>query len=208
MILPMKTALLVTGGSAPPFASIQALLADCRLVCAADSGLDTLRSWGVEPDLVVGDFDSLSDPSILADYPAAIRYPMDKDETDTELGIRELRERGCEHIILAGGGGGRLDHVLAIRALFERPSGPDEWLTHGERLVRIHTPRCFKLKPGSLVSIFPLAAGARGMVSSGLKWPLAGLSWGPGDFGVSNLALEAIIEIVPGDGALIVVLPL
>jgi len=203
-----KTALLVIGGDAPPFSSIEGRLAEFSFICAADSGLDALRSWGLRPDLVVGDMDSVSDPAILADYDDVRRFPRDKDDLDTEIGLRELRDRGFGKIVMAGGGGGRLDHLLALRALLERPSGPDEWICRAERVVRIDEPARFRVPAGSTVSVFPLAGGASGMHSEGLKWPLDGLSWDAGRFGVSNVAVADDIYIDPGQRPVFVILPL
>lgn len=202
------SALLVTGGDGPSWQAIQQRMGEFSFICAADSGLDVLRSWGIRPDLVVGDMDSIADPSVLAEYPDVLPFPRDKDDTDTEIGIRELRSRGFGRVVLAGGGGGRLDHLLAVRALLERPDGPDEWLTRMERVVRLEEPARFSVTPGATVSVFPLAGGASGMKSSGLKWPLGGLWWDQGHFGVSNVAVADHITIDPGDRPIFVILPL
>lgn len=208
-------ALLVAGGEAPSRSRLAARFEVFGLVCAADSGLDTLRAWGLRPDIIVGDMDSISDPRLLDEYPGAtiLRAPRDKDDTDTELGLKALAERGAERIVLAGGGGGRLDHLLAIRALFERrPSSgkprPDEWHTAREAVYLVETGRTLELEaaPGSMVSVFPLAAGAFGMSSDGLTWPLAGLSWGAGDFGISNVAPKGPFSVRAGTGDILVVL--
>lgn len=205
---PDTSALLVIGGDAPPFDAIVSRLAGFDYICAADSGLDTLRAWGIVPDLVVGDMDSLSDPAMLADCPEVLTCPRDKDDTDTEIGLGELRRRGYGRIVMLGGGGGRLDHLLALRALLERPSGPDEWICSGERIVRLDEPRRFGLKAGDTVSVFPLAGGAAGMHSEGLKWPLDGLSWDQSRYGLSNVATGPSILIDPGQRPVFVVLPL
>ncbi|MCP5453686.1 MAG: hypothetical protein H7A27_06855, partial [Spirochaetaceae bacterium] len=55
-----RPALLVTGGDAPPFSALSGRLGEFGFICAADSGLDTLRSWGLKADLAVGDMDSLA----------------------------------------------------------------------------------------------------------------------------------------------------
>ena len=52
---PDASALLVIGGDAPPFEVIAPRLQEFSFICAADSGLDILRAWGVRPDLVVGE---------------------------------------------------------------------------------------------------------------------------------------------------------
>ena len=205
----MDKALLVVGGEVPPRAALAHLVPSLRAVCAADSGLEVVHEWGLEPTLIVGDMDSLTKPELLFAYPRAriVRVDRAKDETDTELGLRLLCETGRYDIILAGGGGGRLDHLLAVRALFERPLRPREWWTASERVVLADGPFEAELPAGAIVSVFPLAPGARGMRSRGLRWPLDGLAWGPGDFGVSNEAMGGKVRVEPGIGELLVVLP-
>jgi len=206
-------ALLVTGGKAPPRERLAPRLGSFGLVCAADSGLDTLVAWGVEPDLVVGDMDSVSSPDLVERFPGAelLLARRDKDETDTELGLSALAARGAGRIVLAGGGEGRLDHLLAIRAIFERNDGrprPAEWHTGSETLYLVEAGNRLELAAakGATVSVFPLAGGASGMGSEGLEWPLAGLEWGAGDCGVSNVATEGPFRVSAGRGDLLVVL--
>jgi thiamine pyrophosphokinase len=205
--------LLVTGGEAPPRRRLESRLGDFGLVCAADSGLDTLVAWGMVPDIIVGDMDSVSSPSLVENFPRAriIIEPRDKDETDTELGISALAAGGADTIVLAGGGGGRIDHLLAIRAIFERRSPlrrPSEWHIAREAIYLVEEGRSLGIEAaaGATVSVFPLAGGASGMSSSGLRWPLRGLDWGAGDSGVSNLALAGSFSVSAGRGDLLVVL--
>lgn len=207
-------ALLVTGGEAPPRDRLEARFPSFGLVCAADSGLDTLLAWGLEPDLIVGDMDSISDAGLLGRCPRAqvFRAKRAKDETDTELGLSALAARGASRIVLAGGGGGRLDHLLAIRCIFERrgPGSirPAEWHTAGEAVYLVGEGEQLSLEaaPSSTVSVFPLAGGASLMSSEGLAWALSGLSWGPGDCGVSNVAPSGRFSVGAGKGDLLVVL--
>lgn len=209
-------ALLVTGGDAPPRSRLASRFSSFCLVCAADSGLETLAAWGLEPDLIVGDMDSLSDPALIERFPRAevLRAKRDKDETDTELGLIALSSRGADRIVLAGGGGGRLDHLLAIRCIFERAAWgarrPAEWHTAGEAVYLVGEGRSIELEveAGTTVSVFPLAEGAKGMSSEGLVWPLSGLSWGPGDCGVSNVAQKGTFSVRAGSGELLVVIEL
>lgn len=207
------TGLLVCGGEAPPRSRLEQRFQDFDHVCAADSGLDTLIAWGLEPDMIVGDMDSISDPTIIKRFPRATVSisPRDKDKTDTELGLEALSSVGVDTIVLAGGGGGRLDHLLALRALFERPIlRPSEWHTASEAvyLLMEGEQRSFSTRPSAMVSVFPLAGGASEMHSEGLTWPIDGLSWGPGDFGISNRADSGQFSIRAGRGDLLVVLAL
>lgn len=206
-------ALIITGGESPPakFLSVLALSAD--LVLAADSGFDTALAAGIDPGLVVGDFDSLSDRGLLYGLPAArvLGYSRDKDETDTEIAIREARKRGATALAIAGGGGGRLDHLVAILRLFERGDPPREWHTQRESsfFLAAGAMAGFSAAAGSLVSVFPLGGEiCEGMESRGLRWPLEGLVWKRGDFGVSNRSLGPTFELRAGSTPLLVMLPL
>jgi thiamine pyrophosphokinase len=208
----MAPALLVCGGAAPPRHAVQHLFARASYICAADSGLDTLEAWQLVPQLIVGDMDSLSNRGLLSRYRESGSIILEqnsyKDDTDTETALRELKKRGHQTIIVLGGGGGRIDHLLAIHALFLRPDGPHEWYTDKERLVKLEKPREFRIGCGQVVSAFPLAQCASGMKSQGLEWPLDGLVWEPGYFGISNQSTNETIMVDPGRNGLLLILPL
>ncbi len=202
----VMTGLLFTGGEGPSPERLAPFLEGVELVIAADSGLELARAAGVDPALVVGDMDSLRDPGLLAAYGERVmRFPVDKDETDTEIGVRLLRERGVDRAIVAGGGGGRLAHLLGLLALFERRFAPSVWLTAREHVQvvdgRLALPGCV----GQTISFFPVGGRALIRRSAGLKWPLDGLKWGRGDAGVSNLAVADTVEVELAAGRLLMV---
>jgi thiamine pyrophosphokinase len=130
---------------------------------------------------------------------------QDKDDTDTELLLALLWEKGCDEVWLAGGGGGRLDHLLAVQALFEREKSPDRWITAAEDIRRIGEGQTLEAGGGGLVSVFPLGTGPWEAESRGLKWPLAGLPWKRGFFGISNVAGEDGFSIRAVKGIFLVI---
>ena len=83
------------------------------LVIAADGGYRALCTLGVKPDLVLGDFDSLSEEALPTGTTEIVRYPVRKDDTDTLLAVKTGFERGYTRFVIYGGTGGRLDHTLA-----------------------------------------------------------------------------------------------
>lgn len=199
--------LLVIGGTGPMPALLSECARDAGFVVAADSGLDSCVAADVVPDLVVGDMDSLSDPALLRGFPAdrVLVFPRDKDETDTEIGLRILHERGWSRVTIAGGAGGRIDHLLGVAGLFEREAPPARWITGSEDLLLVGAEAVFTGWSGSTVSVFPVGDRASDLHSEGLKWPLDGLELRRGFCGISNVATADRVVIRVGLGKLLVV---
>ena len=200
------------GGESPPPEALRKIALGAELLAAADSGLIAAEEAGIKPGWVLGDMDSLDDPRRLEKYPPerVRRFSHDKDFTDTELVLTLLREEGCGEIWIAGGGGGRIDHLFAIRSLFEREEPPDRWYPGHEEIRCLREGKVLDaaLPTGSLVSVFPLGREGWEAESSGLKWPLDGLSWSGGSFGMSNIAPDGIIKIRAVRGRFMVIMPM
>jgi thiamine pyrophosphokinase len=184
---------------------------------AADSGLIAAEEAGITPSLVVGDMDSL-DGSRLSAYPpqSVMRYPRDKDYTDTELALREVIKKGCDEVWIIGGGGGRVDHLFGIHSLFERAVFPRRWITDSADIFCIdadadadsaHNEVSRRLALNACVSVFPIGSGPWKAESKGLKWPLAGLPWDRGFFGLSNVAVDGDFSITAQAGRFMVIMP-
>jgi thiamine pyrophosphokinase len=212
------------GGEGPPAARRRELAGRADIIVAADSGLAAAEEAGLYPRWVVGDMDSLDDLRRLEKYPPerVLRYPHNKDYTDTELALRLLWEEGCDETWIAGGGGGRIDHLLAIRSLFERERTPDRWLTGAEDIRRLRPGDTLRFGAGGEggggfapaaardcpVSVFPLGRGPWKAESRFLTWPLDDLPWDRGFFGISNTAPEGHFSIHAAAGAFLVIIPL
>lgn len=200
-------AVIVTGGMGPPEKVIRTRAAWADLVIAADSGLDTLVRFGIEPDFAVGDFDSTLATDALDQLgnERVRRYKPDKDDTDTEIAIRHARELGATEVGLIGGGGGDMAHFVAILALFDRNPPPLWWVTNDAVFTSITTRIRESGVPGDKVSFFPAGVEQCTMRSSGLRWPLDGLRWTRGSIGVSNEFQDDQIEVTMVTGRLIMV---
>lgn len=190
--------LLFTGGEGPPPEVCRALIAaeGAFIAAAADSGLLSAEAAGIRPDWITGDMDSLgAEAERLDSYPPerVLCYPAGKDYTDTELAFSLLREKGCVRVWIFGGGGGRTDHLFALRSMFERENPPERWVTARDDIHCLDAPAALPVSSGKPegvrpVSVFPLGGGPWAAESSGLRWPLSGLPWERGFFGVSNEA--------------------
>lgn len=143
------------------------------LVIAADSGLAHLERRGVQPDLIVGDFDSLGR---VPEGGNVICHPVEKDDTDMLLAVRAGLERGCGTFLLWGGLGGRLDHTYAnLQTLvFLAEHGGRGWLLgDGVAATAIRNGR-LDFPPGRRgnISVFCPDGEAKGVDLVGLYYPL------------------------------------
>jgi thiamine pyrophosphokinase len=156
--------------------------------------------------------DSLPDLARLDRYPSerVLRFPRDKDLLDTEIALNLLWDEGCGDVMLIGGGGGRLDHLLALRALFDRPRCPRRWVTDSEDIHAVDEGGTLELflPAGTRVSVLPAAAGPWKASSSGLKWPLDRVPIECGWVGISNIAGERRVLFRAERGRFLVLSPL
>ncbi len=201
------TGLLFIGGYAPERKTVEDRIGRADLIAAADSGFDTAYCMGVSPDIIVGDMDSIKRKNLLNRYPddKLFLYDSEKDETDTEIGIRILSEMGVDRITLVGGGGGRLDHIYGIILLFEREIHPFEWITEKEMIFSIDNQINLTDMENRVISLFPIGESVCTMKSSGLKWPLDELKWRKGDMGISNLGISSDVSVEITSGRLLMI---
>jgi thiamine pyrophosphokinase len=215
-------AIIVADGEVPTGAGLEALLgpdpSGASLVIAADGGARKAAEIGLVPDLVMGDGDSLDEAAIAALRSSGTEvelFPAEKDESDTELALREAVARGAKTIVVLGAfGGGRLDHALANIGLLALPEldGRDVVLTDGRVTVRLTGSADGPGRtgvagsPGDLVSLFPIDAAVEGIATTGLRYPLQGetLRLGPSR-GLSNELTVPEARITTERGRLLLV---
>ena len=219
--------LAITGGEGPEPALCLTLSKQADITAAADSGLEAAEKAGISPDWIIGDMDSIDSPKRLEKYPKEIilSFPQDKDLTDTELALELLWEKGCKEICIVGGGGGRLDHLLALRSLFEREKYPQRWVTDSNDIRCLDSVEEYPLAdknpagkkpaeltlefpPDNLISVFPLGAGPWKAESQGLKWPLDNVAWDRGSFGISNKTTDNTFTVKAIKGRFMVIMPI
>ncbi len=81
-----------------------------------DGGLAHAENLGVNPSLIIGDFDSYPREKAAADNRDNVEMmvlPCEKDDTDTVFAVKEGIKRGFSEFLLLGAVGQRLDHSLA-----------------------------------------------------------------------------------------------
>ncbi len=105
-----KTRCVIVGGAGiGNYARVRGYLRADDFVIYCDSGLRHLNELGVDPSLIIGDWDSYEDPHIDVE---TITLPVAKDDTDTVYAMREAMKRGFREFLLVGAVGARFDHSL------------------------------------------------------------------------------------------------
>lgn len=205
------TAVIFAGGEAinveasPP-------LPPGALLIAADGGLAQAQALGLDVDVVVGDMDSVDTAALAAAKGRGAtveRHATDKDATDLELALDHAATAGCSRVVVVGGLGGRIDHLLANALLLAAASELTvEWRADTARVLTVRPDRPLESSAavGDLVSLLPVGGAASGVRTEGLRWRLAGDALQPGSTrGVSNEATATRFSVSLDGGALIVV---
>ena len=204
-----KRVFIVAGGELgdPSFFKAQVEMAAPVAVICADGGARHLEAVGIVPDLIVGDMDSLERER--QDYYQAqgtriIRHPQHKDETDTELALREAFALSPGEVWIWGALGHRVDHTLANCALLAQGAERgievkliDSWC----EVLLIRGRKTLSGQVGQTVSLLPFLGEASGITLTGFEYPLAKAVMGIGHpYGISNCltAPEGIIEVEAG----------
>ncbi len=188
------------------------------LVIAVDGGLMYCQVLGLEPDFVIGDFDSVGEEGLEAvrtlerTVPERmIRLNPEKDDTDMLAALKLGLEKGCRSFRIYGGTGGRLDHTLAnIQCLlFLKNQGAEGYLCDGNSLIFVikNEEVRFRKEMEGYLSLFSLGAEARGVTIQGMKYPLDRYTM-KNDFpiGISNefVGEEGLVQVEEGEVVCIV----
>ena len=166
--------LLVVGGRAPEAAWLREA-AKGREVWAVDHGLDA----DIRPQRLIGDGDSAAPAAwqLAKEQHIPIeQFPVEKDDTDTQLALKLAREAGFPAAIVTGAFGGRFDHALSTVTSCAFAPLPCLLADERETLLFVHggeTLRCWPAKAPKAISLLPFTPRCEGVNLTGTHWPLA-----------------------------------
>jgi len=164
--------------------SVRAALVEPGLVIAADGGAVKAAQLGLSPLIVVGDGDSLAPEAVEQLRRAGsevIVHPVDKDESDAELAVREALRRGATVVVILGAlGGTRVEHGVANLMLLTLPdlAGLDVSIVDGGSTYRViggagPDETSISGAVGDFVSLLPLSERVEGVTTVDLRFPLS-----------------------------------
>jgi len=183
-------------------------------ILCADGGYAYALSEGIQPDVIIGDFDSLEgspDDINPGNHCSVIRLAAEKDDTDTMICLKYGIEKGYDNFFVIGGLGGRLDHTFAnLQTMSYAIDHQKEiWFLDGKNRATLRNPG--KLSVQRLedfkISLFAFTDSCHGVCISGVKYPLTDcLLANSFPLGVSNEFREDLAEIRHTDGKLLIIL--
>ncbi len=193
-------------------------------VVAVDGGYLYCQALGIEPDVLIGDFDSLGElqeqpGESFRDATAAhtangeentakkriIRLDPVKDDTDTLAALRYGLEQGYEEFHLYCALGGRLEHTIANLQclLFLKHAKAAGYLWDGNSMTTViqNESLTFRQEMEGMLSVFAIGERAEGVTEKGLKYLLEDATL-TNDFpvGISNefIGEKAVLSVKNG----------
>jgi thiamine pyrophosphokinase len=180
------------------------------VLIAADGGLNHLQALGLVPQLLIGDFDSVTAEQVewaSAHGSQIERYPVAKNETDLELALKAAQKLGCKEIIIVAGLGGRLDQTLgnlSLLRLAELQASNVRFEDGNEEVFLIRGKAEITGQAGDVVSLLPLWGVVTGVVTENLAYPLRGETLYPEETrGISNVMNTTTASVSINNGELL-----
>lgn len=185
-----------------------------KRVIAVDKGLESCLALEVCPDYIIGDFDSVSaegEAFLQKQEDITFRLNPIKDDTDTEAALHLAFEKTVGDIVILGGTGTRLDHVMGNISIL------GQGLSRGRKIVLLDAYNRMQLVDkelfieknqqfGDFVSIFPYGGVAEGVTLKGFYYPLDNATLQvDSSLGISNEIVDKVGEITVSKGRLLVV---
>ena len=175
-------------------------------IIAADKGLNSLKRLGIEPDIIIGDFDSLG---FIPKGENVKVLPVKKDYTDIGFAVNYAFDLGFNEFIIYGAIGGLLDHTVAnlqLASYISKRGGKAVFVGENTFATSI-TNSTLKITEGKgRISIFSYGEKASGVSISGLKYTLENAEI-TNDFpiGVSNEFEENNAVVTVKNGTLLII---
>ena len=171
-----KTVILANG-SFPESEKALSVLMNAERIVACDGAAVPLMAFGIMPDAVIGDLDSI-DGELRNHLADRIVHVTEQETNDLSKAFRLCVANGWRNIVILGATGRREDHTLgniSLLADFSEQVRDITMLTDEGEFIALHGPSSVKCAVGQQISIFALDSDTS-IFSTNLKYPLNGLA--------------------------------
>jgi len=208
----LQRIIIFANGELPELNIARLLLRNDDYIICADGGTRHALALNIQPNLVIGDMDSLEKTQWqnLEKSGVSIElFPRDKNETDLELAINRAIKLVPKEIIVVAALGGRIDQTLANLALLSdiRLSTFDVRLDDGlEEIFICRDQVQVQGRSGDIVSLIPWQGAVSNIQTKNLRWPLQKETlYSDKTRGISNEMTDNTASISIGLGLLLVI---
>lgn len=202
---------IVGGGDPPSKELLNQYINEESIIIAADGGANVLLKHKIHLDYLLGDFDSIDEKAYAetSNSSKTIRFPKEKDYTDSHIAFNKAIELGATEIIFLGCTGKRIDHFFAnLCILYEglKKSVDCRIVDEYNEIYIIDKPTDIFGKKGDVFSLFSYIEDTYDLTIEGVKYKLKNFNLSQGDnLTVSNEFMEDKVSIIFSKGCLIVV---
>lgn len=199
--------MVICNGQAPSRALARRLARESDYIVAADGGANVARRYGIRPDVIIGDLDSLRPSTRKYFRTSTIVHLNRQDNTDLEKTLDFLVDEKNRSATIIGATGKRLDFTLGNLSVVWNYTRRISlaFVGDGWTALPVGHERTVAAKPGTTVSLIPFGV-CSGITLRGLQYPLTNATMRVGQIGVSNVVRTSPFSIRVKKGQMLLII--
>lgn len=209
-----KRVVIISNGEVKNREFFKKLIKKSDYIIAVNGGSKHAKNFGLIPDLIIGDLDSISKEDYVyfqSKGSTFLRYDPIKNKTDVHLAIEHVIKSEFKEILLICVFGDRIDHIIANIFLLLKVVEAGikiKIIDEFNEIILIQNFGKIKGNIGDTVSLIPLTETVTGIQLTGLKYiPKDGTLKMNDTLGISNILTKKVATIQINNGKLLVIKP-
>lgn len=171
--MPKQLTVILADGDFPKEPQPLAYLKNAARIVCCDGSAAALADFGLEPDVIIGDLDSLPE-QFKARFADRLIHVSEQETNDLTKAFTYCRNQGWENIVILGATGKREDHTLgnlSLLADYSKSVQNLKFVTNYGIFFVLSEPATLPAVPGQQISIIALQTGTK-VTSRNLKYPM------------------------------------
>tara|TARA_B100001142_G_C14348529_1_gene661002 strand:+ start:8343 stop:8969 length:627 start_codon:yes stop_codon:yes gene_type:complete len=198
-----KPLVIVANGEFPENPIPLDILNNANHIIACDGAADKLMKNGYNPNIIIGDLDSISSLNKEKCKDITVRV-LNQSENDLRKAINYAQENNINKLSIIGASGGREDHLIGnIFSLFKYPKISIKIFTDNGLFRLINNSKELKSFKGQKVSIFTTDNTIK-IRTKGLKYNFNNSNISTLFYGTLNKSIKDIISFKISHGSLLI----
>ena len=195
---------IVANGNFPTHHKPINILKKAKTIIACDGAADTLIDHNINPNIIIGDLDSLS-KEVKDNFQGQIINTIDQSEYDLRKAINYIHSEGIQSVVILGATGKREDHTLGnIFSIIKYSKLIDiKILTDTGYFTCIRKATKIQSKIGQNISLFSPDNSIK-ILSNGLKYNFKNTTISTLFYGTLNESISKYVDIKISHGQIII----